>query len=85
MKPQFTPGPWHVANGVQVRSTRDQIAKVWMMRNGEGKRNAALIAAAPALYGALAAIVNDPDSWLVLRVADMERAEAALALAEDGE
>lgn len=80
-----TPGPWHVANGVQIRSARDQIAKVWMMRNGEGKRNAALIAAAPDLYEALAAIVNDPDSWLVLRVADMERAEAALKLAEDGE
>jgi hypothetical protein len=48
-----TPGPWHVANGVQVRSERDQIAKVWMMRNGEGNSNARLIAAAPELYEAL--------------------------------
>ena len=44
-----TPGPWRVANGVQIRSHRDQIAKVWMMRNGEGNANAALIAAAPSL------------------------------------
>ena len=50
---KHTPGPWRVANGVQIRSQRDQIAKVWMMRDGEGKANAALIAAAPDLYKAL--------------------------------
>ncbi len=50
---KFTPGPWHVANGVQIRSQQDQIAKVWMMRNGEGNANARLIAAAPELYEAL--------------------------------
>jgi hypothetical protein len=46
---KHTPGPWHVANGVQIRSATDQIAKVWMMRNGEGQANARLIAAAPEL------------------------------------
>lgn len=50
---KHTPGPWHVANGVQIRSQRDQIAKVWMMRGGEGKANAALMAAAPDLLAAL--------------------------------
>lgn len=49
MTAQHTPGPWHVSNGVQVRSERHQIAKVWMMRNGEGSANAKLIAAAPDL------------------------------------
>ena len=49
MNKKHTPGPWHVANGVQIRSARDQIAKVWMMRNGEGNVNAKLIAAAPEL------------------------------------
>lgn len=50
---KHTPAPWHVANGVQIRSERDQIAKVWMMRHGEGKANAHLIAAAPDLLAAL--------------------------------
>ena len=58
--PKHTPGPWHVANGVQVRSKRDQIAKVWMMRNGEGNANARLIAAAPELYEALSGTLD----WL---------------------
>lgn len=44
-----TPGPWRVANGVQIMSSNAPIAKVWMMRKGEGKRNAALIAEAPNL------------------------------------
>lgn len=48
-----TPGPWHVANGVQIRSESHQIAKVWMMRSGEGNANARLIAASPCLLAAL--------------------------------
>ena len=52
---QHTAGPWHVANQVQIRSSRDQIAKIWMMRNGEGNANARLIAAAPELLEALEA------------------------------
>ena len=48
-----TKGPWYIANGVQVRSMRDQIAKVWCMRGDEWKANAALIAAAPELLEAL--------------------------------
>lgn len=46
-----TPGPWHVANGVQIRGEREQIAKVWMMRRGEGKANALLIAEAGTVRG----------------------------------
>lgn len=53
-----TPGPWHVAGGCQIRSDRDQIAKVWMMRGGEGKANARLIAAAPELLEALKELVK---------------------------
>ena len=45
----------------------------------------ALQAAAPDLYEALAAIINDPDSWLVLHPDDLDRAEAALLKAEGGE
>ena len=52
-KQQPTPGPWHIANGVQIRSARHQIAKVWMMRDGEGNANARLIAASPKLLSAL--------------------------------
>ena len=50
---KHTPGPWHVANGCQIRGAKDQIAKAWMMRNGEGLANAKLIAAAPELLEAL--------------------------------
>ena len=53
-----TKGPWKLINGVQVRSDRDQIAKVWMMREGEGSANARLIADAPQLYAALVAIAE---------------------------
>lgn len=40
-----TKEPWHVANGNQIRSERDQIARAWMMRGGEGKENARRIVA----------------------------------------
>ena len=50
MTTKHTPGPWHIANGVQIRSNRDQIAKIWMMRDGEGRENARLIAAAPTMH-----------------------------------
>ena len=50
-----TPGPWHTAGdqGVQIRSAKDQIAKVWTMRGNEWKANARLIAAAPEMLEAL--------------------------------
>ena len=52
---QHTPGPWHPAGdqGVQIRSEKHQIAKVWTMRGNEWKANAHLIAAAPELLEAL--------------------------------
>ena len=61
MQTQHTPGPWHIANGVQIRSNRDQIAKIWMMRDGEGRANARLIAKAPELHA------------LTLRIARLNR------------
>ena len=36
-----------------MRSEKHQIARVWMMRNGEGTANASLISAAPDLLEAL--------------------------------
>ena len=59
---KHTPGPWAIRNGVQIRSERDQIAKVWMMRQGEGKANARLIAAAPELLEALKTLVHEVSS-----------------------
>jgi len=55
MSKQHTPGPWHTAGeqGVQIRSEKHQIAKVWTMRGNEWKANARLIAAAPDLLEAL--------------------------------
>jgi len=51
---KHTLGPWHTAGeqGVQIRSAKDQIAKVWTMRGNEWKANARLIAAAPELLEA---------------------------------
>jgi hypothetical protein len=43
---KHTKGPWRIVNGVQICSGDEQIAKVWMMRDGEGKANARLIAEA---------------------------------------
>lgn len=53
-----TKGPWHIANGRQIRSERDQIAMVWMMRGGEGKANAALISAAPDMLEVLQLLLS---------------------------
>ena len=63
---KHTPGPWHTAGeqGVQIRSAKDQIAKVWTMRGNEWKANARLIAAAPELLEALKlarSIIGHPD------------------------
>ena len=66
MTTNHTPGPWHIANGVQIRSNRDQIAKIWMMRDGEGHENARLIAAAPDLLEAL--------QWYEAKAVQMGRA-----------
>lgn len=80
-----TPGPWHVSNGVQIRSAKHQIAKVWSMRGGEGNANARLIAAAPDLLEAchvalaeVSAPTGQP-SW-----ASELRLRAAIKLATEG-
>ena len=66
MKYQHTPGPWRTAGeqGVQIRSERDQIAKVWTMRGNEWKANARLIAAAPDLLEFVEYIRRTGDSRL---------------------
>ena len=81
-----TEGPWHIANGRQIRSERDQIAMVWMMRDGEGKANAALIAAAPDLLEALQLLMSiDGHSALsVSEAVEIDRkARAAVAKATE--
>ncbi len=64
MQTKHTPGPWHIANGVQIRSNRDQIAKIWMMRDGEGRANARLMAAGPDLLEALIELADcGAEAW----------------------
>lgn len=79
-----TQGPWRVVNGVQIRSLRDQVAKVWMMRGGEGKANAALIAAAPDLLAALQALLADTYLSDPINNDRMALARAAVASATGG-
>lgn len=80
-----TPGPWHIANGIQVRSNKHQIAKVWMFGYGTGEANARLIAAAPELLEAVALLVSMAESGMPdLNPHDefiMETARAAIAKA----
>ena len=82
---KHTPVPWHTAGdqGVQIRSQRDQIAKVWTMRGNEWKANARLIASAPELLEALKAVLaNSLDSK---GLADAHKqARAAIAKATTG-
>ena len=65
MTTQHTPGPWHTAGdqGVQIRSEKHQIAKVWTMRGNEWKANARLIAAAPDLLEALRELVSQVQGY----------------------
>ena len=80
-----TPGPWHFVGGNQIRSDKHQIARVWMMRDGEGADNARLIAAAPDLLAALQAIVTSlaehDDEGMIEHTAQMENARSAIAKA----
>ena len=65
-KPNHTPGPWHTAGdqGVQIRSQREQLAKVWTMRGNEWKANARLIAAAPELLESLIELADcGAEAW----------------------
>ena len=90
MTAKHTPGPWHVANGVQIRGEREQIAKVWMMRGGEGNANARLIASAPELLAALQEVTMVLDALLNVRGNEPDpdsisgRARAAIAKATGG-
>lgn len=55
---KHTSGPWRVVNGNQIRSGNATIARVWMMRDGEGSANARLIAAAPEMHELLCDFVE---------------------------
>lgn len=77
---KHTPGPWHIANGCQIRSAKDQIAKAWMTRNGEGLANARLIAAAPELLEALELLAELADGFSVSGVYFTEQIENLVAV-----
>jgi len=83
---KHTPGPWHTAGdqGVQIRSQRDQIAKVWTMRGNEWKANARLIAAAPELLEALARYVQQDIAHGMTENNLHRTARAAIAKATTG-
>jgi hypothetical protein len=85
---KHTPGPWHTAEeqGVQIRSTKHQIAKVWTMRGDEWKANANLIAAAPDLLDALLEMFASippyrEDGTSTIPDSTVEKANAAIAKA----
>jgi hypothetical protein len=83
---KHTPGPWHTAGdqGVQIRSQRDQIAKVWTMRGNEWKANARLIAAAPELLEALKDMIVLQAGTSSDPVETLRKARAAIAKATTG-
>lgn len=74
-----TPGPWRFVSGNQIRSAVHQIARVWMMRNGEGAANGRLIAAAPELLEALQALHKAGGIWPDL----LPKVEAAIRKATE--
>ena len=82
MNARHTPGPWHTAGdqGVQIRSEKHQIAKIWTMRGDEWKANARLIATAPDLLASLEEVLayckEHGHDWLC-----MAEARAAIAKA----
>ena len=79
-----TPGPWHVANGCQIRSAKDQIAKAWMMRNGEGLANAKRTKEQSEVFGEFLAIDSamnklQPGELCLVLVDQVEEAMAHIA------
>lgn len=64
-KPKFTPGPWRAglsiykSQAIVVADKGGQIADVFAYEEEQAKANAALIAAAPEMYEALADIAEN--------------------------
>lgn len=98
MTTKHTDGPWQFLGGNQIRSDKHQIARVWMMRNGEGIANAHLIKASPELFAALKrakewieSIMVDEFGWPSERVQNppegshLHAINAAIAKAEGSE
>ena len=81
MSAEYTPGPWHTAGdqGVQIRSEKHQIAKIWTMRGNEWKANARLITAAPDLLEAAKLALQSAESWIYDQLDGTSLLESALA------
>lgn len=89
--PRFTPGPWHEHSHRQIGPDAGIVCEVWSAIGWgdeaiqQADANVRLIAAAPELYAALQAIVDDcgqryhlmPNRFLV-------QAREALQLAQEG-
>lgn len=84
--PQWTPGPWE-ADGPYVRCANNRSrwitcqASARELHEGRAGANATLMAAAPDLYDALAAMLEYPPDGTDLTAAIQEAAREALAKA----
>ena len=88
MSEKFTPGPWEIKHGAdtwRIAKGKERITgyawtKTSRVINGEDA-NAALIAAAPDMYEALIAVLNQYETDGFIDIDKYENAEAALAKA----
>jgi len=90
--PGFTPGPWHEHSHRQIGPKSGIVCEVWSAIGessvdaiSQADANCRLIAAAPELHQALAAIVADYRNGLAaIRPSIMNQVVAALAKVEGG-
>ena len=72
LSPSFTPGPWHEHSHRQIGPDAGIVCEVWSAIGWgdaaiqEADANVRLIAAAPELYQALAAVLHDCEDGLAL-------------------
>lgn len=84
--PRFTPGPWHARSDRCIVSGGRVIGETYEFPDDleEADANERLIIAAPALYAALAEIVEDDDNQTLPGFKTIERARQALRLVREG-
>lgn len=84
--PRFTPGPWGVRGDRCIVSGARVIGETYEFPDDleEADANERLVAAAPALYAALAEIVEDDDNQTLPGPKTIEQARQALTLVREG-